>query len=53
MAEGICCLNDSDFFFRQPVQIIHPFVNRGIHFFNPPLECVTAILFFVQRSSVP
>jgi hypothetical protein len=53
MAEGICCLHDSDFFLCQPVQIIHPFVNRGIHFFNAPLERVTAVLFFARRPSAP
>jgi hypothetical protein len=40
------CHNDFDFLFSQLIQIIHPPVNRRVHFIYAPLERVTAVLFF-------
>ena len=39
------CLDDVDLFLRQPVQLVHRLVNRGVYLVHAPLERVTAILF--------
>ena len=37
--------HDTDFFLRQPIQIIHQPVNRRVYLVNPPLERKAPVFF--------